>query len=116
MFVLYVAFGPLLSFKWLAILVVGLLCIAFSCYGSSTQLMFLDIAEKEYPQSLDLASSLNSIFANIGISLGSFTASEAVHFTTMNHLGYVGSVYALLATVLVIVLSHRYEGMRYEVK
>jgi DHA1 family inner membrane transport protein len=116
MFVLYVAFGPLLSFKWLAILVVGLLCIAFSCYGSSTQLMFLDIAEKEYPQSLDLASSLNSIFANIGISLGSFTASQAMHFTTMNHLGYVGSVYALLATILVIILSHRYTGMRYPIK
>ncbi len=116
MFVLYVAFGPLLSFKWLAILVVGLLCIAFSCYGSSTQLMFLDIAEKEYPQSLDLASSLNSIFANIGISLGSFTASQAMHFTTMNHLGYVGSVYALLATILVIILSRRYTGMRYPVK
>ena len=116
MFVLYVAFGPLLSFKWLAILVVGLLCIAFFCYGSSTQLMFLDIAEKEYPQSLDLASSLNSIFANIGISLGSFTASQAMHFTTMNHLGYVGSVYALLATILVIILSHRYTGMRYPVK
>ena len=116
MTVLYIAFGPLLSFKWLAILVVGLLCIAFSCYGSSTQLMFLDIAEKEYPQSLDLASSLNSIFANIGISLGSFTASQAMHFTTMNHLGYVGSVYALLATILVIILSHRYTGMRYPVK
>lgn len=116
MTVLYLAFGPLLSFKWLAILVVGLLCIAFSCYGSSTQLMFLDIAEKEYPQSLDLASSLNSIFANIGISLGSFTASQAMHFTTMNHLGYVGSVYALLATVLVIILSHRYTGMRYPVR
>ncbi|QZN92875.1 MFS transporter [Limosilactobacillus panis] len=116
MTVLYLAFGPLLSFKWLAILVVGLLCIAFSCYGSSTQLMFLDIAEKEYPQSLDLASSLNSIFANIGISLGSFTASQAMHFTSMNHLGYVGSVYALLATVLVIILSHRYTGMRYPVR
>lgn len=116
MTVLYLAFGPLLSFKWLAILVVGLLCIAFSCYGSSTQLMFLDIAEKEYPQSLDLASSLNSIFANIGISLGSFTASQTMHFTTMNHLGYVGSVYALLATVLVIILSHRYTGMRYPIR
>lgn len=116
MFILYLVFGPLLPFKWVAIMVVGLLCIAFSCYGSSTQLMFLDIAEKEYPQSLDLASSLNSIFANIGISLGSFTASEAVHFTTMNHLGYVGSVYALLATILVVVLSHRYQGLRYDVK
>lgn len=113
MTVLYLAFGPLLSYKWVAISIVALLCIAFSCYGSSTQLMFLDIAEKDYPQSLDLASSLNSIFANIGISLGSFTASEAVQFLPMNRLGYVGSLYGILATVLVLALSRKYTGMRY---
>lgn len=113
MTILYIAFGPLLNFKWLAIIVVALLCVAFSCYGASTQLMFLDIAEKDYPQSLDLASSLNSIFANIGISLGSFTASTAVQFTSLNHLGYVGAVYGILATILIIVLSKKYTGMRY---
>lgn len=112
MTVLFLIFGPVLSFKWIAILVVAALCVAFSCYGSSTQLMFLDIAEKEYPQSLDLASSLNSIFANIGISLGSFTASQAVNFTEMRNLGYVGSVYGILATVLVIILSRRYVRAR----
>lgn len=113
MTIFYLAFGPLLSFKWLAILVVALLCVAFSCYGSSTQLMFLDIAEREYPQSLDLASSLNSIFANIGISLGSLTASTAVQFTSMHNLGYVGSIYGILATVLVLILSCKYTRMQY---
>lgn len=113
MTILYLLFGPLLSFKWIAIIIVALLCIAFSSYGSSTQLMFLDIAEKEYPQSLDLASSLNSIFANIGISLGSFTASQAVAFLPMRNLGYVGAVYGLAATILVLVLSKRYTGMRF---
>lgn len=113
MTILYLLFGPLLSFKWIAIIIVALLCIAFSSYGSSTQLMFLDIAEKEYPQSLDLASSLNSIFANIGISLGSFTASQAVAFLSMRNLGYVGAVYGLAATILVLVLSKKYTGMRF---
>lgn len=113
MTILYLLFGPLLSFKWIAIIIVALLCIAFSSYGSSTQLMFLDIAEKEYPQSLDLASSLNSIFANIGISLGSFTASQAVAFLPMRNLGYVGAVYGLAATILVLVLSEKYTGMRF---
>lgn len=112
MTILYLLFGPLLSFKWIAIIIVALLCVAFSSYGSSTQLMFLDIAEKEYPQSLDLASSLNSIFANIGISLGSFTASQAVAFLPMRNLGYVGAVYGLAATILVLVLSKKYTGMR----
>ena len=113
MTILYLLFGPLLSFKWIAIIIVALLCIAFSSYGSSTQLMFLVIAEKEYPQSLDLASSLNSIFANIGISLGSFTASQAVAFLPMRNLGYVGAVYGLAATILVLVLSKKYTGMRF---
>lgn len=113
MTILYLLFGPLLSFKWVAIIIVTLLCVAFSSYGSSTQLMFLDIAEKEYPQSLDLASSLNSIFANIGISLGSFTASQAVAFLPMRNLGYVGAVYGLAATILVLVLSKKYTGMRF---
>lgn len=113
MTILYIAFGPMLSFKWIAITIVALLCIAFSCYGSSTQLMFLDIAEKEYPQSLDLASSLNSIFANIGISLGSLTASQAVTFMPMRNLGYVGAIYGVLATILVLILSRKYQGQRY---
>lgn len=113
MTILYLLFGPLLSFKWVAIIIVALLCVAFSSYGSSTQLMLLDIAEKEYPQSLDLASSLNSIFANIGISLGSFTASQAVAFLPMRNLGYVGAVYGLAATILVLVLSKKYTGMRF---
>lgn len=113
MTILYLLFGPLLSFKWVAIIIVALLCVAFSSYGSSTQLMFLDIAEKEYPQSLDLASSLNSIFANIGISLGSFTASQAVAFLPMRNLGYVGAVYGLATTILVLVLSKKYTGMRF---
>lgn len=113
MTILYLLFGPLLSFKWVAIIIVALLYVAFSSYGSSTQLMFLDIAEKEYPQSLDLASSLNSIFANIGISLGSFTASQAVAFLPMRNLGYVGAVYGLAATILVLVLSKKYTGMRF---
>lgn len=113
MTILYLLFGPLLLFKWVAIIIVALLCVAFSSYGSSTQLMFLDIAEKEYPQSLDLASSLNSIFANIGISLGSFTASQAVAFLPMRNLGYVGAVYGLAATILVLVLSKKYTGMRF---
>ena len=112
MTVLYLAFASVLTLKWVAIVLIALLCIAFSCYGSSTQLMFLDIAEKEYPQSLDLASSLNSIFANIGISLGSFTASQAVGFTAMKNLGYVGAVYGAIATILVLILHRQYQGMR----
>lgn len=70
----------------------------------------MDIAESEYPASLDLASSLNAIFANIGISLGSFTASEAVQFTKMSNLGYIGVVYGLLTIVVVFTLANKYQS------
>lgn len=114
MTLIYLAFGVALFNRWLAIVMVALICVGVSCYGASTQLMFLDIAEREYPQSLDLASSLNSIFANIGISLGSLTASTAVSHTSLANLGYVGAVYGIIATVLIYRVSRTYQGMRFE--
>ena len=66
--------------------------------------MFLEIAEKKYPQSLDLASSLNSIFANLGISLGSLTAAQTVEFTSLANVGYIGALYGFLATGLTFIL------------
>lgn len=113
MTILCFGFGLALTNKWVGIAAVALFCVAVSCYGSSTQLMYLDIAEKEYPQSLDLASSLNSIFANIGISLGSLTASTTVSVVSLANLGYVAAIYSLIATLLVIALSRSYQGMRY---
>lgn len=113
MTILCLGFGLAITNKWTGVIAVALFCVAVSCYGSSTQLMYLDIAEKEYPQSLDLASSLNSIFANIGISLGSFTASATVSIVSLKNLGYVAAVYCVIATILVFTLSRSYQGMRY---
>jgi predicted MFS family arabinose efflux permease len=69
--------------------------------------MFLDIAEKHYPQSLDLASSLNSIFANIGISIGSFTASQVVRFTKVANVGYFAAIYSLIALLIVLLITRQ---------
>lgn len=110
MTILYIALSPMLHFRWLGVVIIALLCVTFSCYGASTQLMFLDIAEYKYPQSLDLASSLNSIFANIGISLGSLSASLAVNFTGVANLGFVGAVYGLLTTILIFNLHRHYQS------
>lgn len=110
MTILYIALVPMLHFRWLGVIIIALLCIAFSCYGASTQMMFLDIAEHEYPQSLDLASSLNSIFANIGISLGSLSASVAVSFTGIANLGFVGAFYGLLTTIFIFILDRHYQA------
>ena len=78
MTILLALMAPSFAWPWATVAIIALVCVALAGYGASTQLMFLNIAEKEYPQALDLASSLNSIFANIGISLGSLTAAETV--------------------------------------
>ena len=104
---------PLFHFPWLDVLAIALICVAIACYGASTQLMFLDIAERDYPQSLELASSLNSIFANIGISLGSFTAAETVGFLGLTHVGNVGAVYGVLAVLAALFLRRRYQSAQY---
>ncbi|MDO4856299.1 MAG: MFS transporter [Limosilactobacillus gorillae] len=111
---LLVMLAPLVHFPWLGVLAVALVCIAVACYGSSTQLMFLDIAEKDYPQSLELASSLNSIFANIGISLGSFTAAETVSYLGLGNVGNVGAVYALLGGIAAVFLRCCYHQVRFD--
>ncbi|QIX59394.1 hypothetical protein HCY95_01854 [Limosilactobacillus fermentum] len=105
--------APLFHFPWLDVLAIALICVAIACYGASTQLMFLDIAERDYPQSLELASSLNSIFANIGISLGSFTAAETVGFLGLTHVGNVGAVYGVLAVLAALFLRRRYQSAQY---
>lgn len=112
MTVLLLALAPSFRFKWLAIAIVAILCVTFASYGASTQLMFLDIAEKKYPQSLDLASSLNSIFANIGISLGSLAAAETVRFSSLGNVGNVGAIFGVLAIILITIVSRNYEGAR----
>lgn len=89
--------GIALGNKITGMLVLAALCVVVIIYGTTIQLVFISVAEKEYPQSLALATSLISIFANVGISLGSFTASTTVNFANLTTLGYVGAVYGLLA-------------------
>jgi predicted MFS family arabinose efflux permease len=54
---------------------------------------------------LVLASSLNSIFANFGIALGSATGSFVVENFGLKPLGPSGALYALLAFIVVICLN-----------
>lgn len=112
MTVLLLGLAPAFHMKWLAIAIVAILCVTFASYGASTQLMFLDIAEKNYPQSLDLASSLNSIFANIGISLGSLAAAETVRFSSLGNVGNVGAIFGILAILLITFVGRHYQTER----
>lgn len=108
MTILSLVFGIALGNKITGMLVLAALCVVVIIYGTTIQLVFISVAEKEYPQSLALATSLISIFANVGISLGSFTASTTVNFANLTMLGYVGAVYGLLAIGLSFALRRFY--------
>ena len=95
--VLLFLLASLLPLSWLAFLCIVGICCVNSMYGSSTQVYFLDLAAAEYPESIDFASSFNSIFANVGISLGSFTAAQAACLTGIASTPYFGGVYSLLS-------------------
>ncbi|MCC4325389.1 MFS transporter [Limosilactobacillus reuteri] len=108
MTILSLILGIALGNKITGMLVLAALCVVVIIYGTTIQLVFISVAEKEYPQSLALATSLISIFANVGISLGSFTASTTVNFASLTTLGYVGAVYGLLAIGLSFALRRFY--------
>ena len=108
MTILSLILGIVLGNKITGMLVLATLCVVVIIYGTTIQLVFISVAEKEYPQSLALATSLISIFANVGISLGSFTASTTVNFANLTMLGYVGAVYGLLAIGLSFALRRFY--------
>lgn len=73
--------------------------------NSPLQIHFLSVAERDYPQSLVLASSLNSIFFNFGISLGSATASALIGTVGLAHISIGAAFYAAVSLGLSVLLN-----------
>lgn len=92
------------KFWGLAMLLV--LSLIVTILNSPIQIHFLNIAEQDYPQSTVLASSLNSIFFNFGISLGSATASGMLGVVGLNHISWGAAVYAAISLGLALTLNH----------
>ncbi|WP_203637890.1 MFS transporter [Levilactobacillus wangkuiensis] len=97
-------FGLGNKFVGLAILLVMSLIVTI--LNSPIQIHFLNIAEQDYPQSAVLASSLNSIFFNFGISLGSATASGMLGVVGLNRISWGAAGYAAISLILAVTLNH----------
>ncbi|HIW71479.1 MAG TPA: MFS transporter [Candidatus Levilactobacillus faecigallinarum] len=82
-----------------------ILTLIVTILNSPIQIHFLNIAERDYPQSTVLASSLNSIFFNFGISLGSATASAMLGVVGLRYISWSAAIYAAVSLVLAIVLN-----------
>ncbi|MHA5094455.1 MFS transporter, partial [Oenococcus oeni] len=89
----------------IGMIVVMLLGVSMYLLNSPIQIFFLTVAEADYPQSLILASSLNSIFANFGIALGSATGGIVTEYFGLNKIAPIGSLYVLIALVLTLILE-----------
>lgn len=96
-FICLMVMNLMFHFSWLGIIVLCLICFILGMPGSILQVMFLNVADRDYPEAMNLASSLNPICTNIGVSVGSLTASISVNFVQISQIGYVGAIYALIA-------------------
>lgn len=82
-----------------------ILSLIVTVLGSPIQIHFMNIAEQDYPQAMVFASSLNAIFFNFGISLGSATASMLIDPLGVARISWGAAVYAALSLGLMLVLN-----------
>lgn len=72
--------------------------------NSPIQMHFLTVAE-EYPGSMVLASSFNSIFFNFGISLGSFIGSSIFDHAGLLSIGFGGGILSAITVIFIVILN-----------
>lgn len=103
--VILLVFPFLLVWRWLSVGVILLIGIAMYLVSSPIAIFYLDIAQQDYPQSILLASSINSIFSNFGIAVGSATGSFLVANVGLSSVGPSGALYVLIAILIVIFIN-----------
>lgn len=105
-FLLLALFPVFTIMPMIGMMVIMLLGVSMYLLNSPIQIFFLTVAGRDYPQAMVLASSLNSIFANIGIALGSATGSIATEYFGLDKIAPTGSIYVLCSLALTLFLKH----------
>lgn len=82
-------------------------CFLFALPQALLNLFFINTAEKSYPNAVDLAASLNPIFTNIGIALGSSTASFGIKLLPLSKISNADIIYGFLALAAAIILKQK---------
>lgn len=95
--VLLLLFPLAMMNAWVGYALLLVLTLIVTIGGSPIQIHFLDVAEESYPQATALASALNAIFFNVGISLGSATASGVLSTAGLTSLGWGAVVFAVIS-------------------
>ncbi|KRM37519.1 MFS transporter [Limosilactobacillus pontis] len=97
--ILLLVMGLAFHLSWMGIALLCLICFVLGMPGSILQVMFLNVADRDYPEAISLASSLNPICTNVGVSVGSLVASISVNFVPISQVGYIGAIFALIGVV-----------------
>ncbi|NLR32320.1 MFS transporter [Levilactobacillus tujiorum] len=94
-----------LNSQALGVSVLLILTLIVTIAGAPIQIHFLDVAEESYPQATMLASSVSPISFNIGISVGSATASVMLGQVGLQNVSLGAAGYALVSLILVVILN-----------
>ncbi|MFC6261733.1 MFS transporter [Levilactobacillus fujinensis] len=103
--ILFLLMPLALTNAWTGYALLLVLMLIISVVNSPIQVHFLDVAEEDYPTATAFASSLNAIFFNIGISLGSATAAVSLSHLGLRQLGWGGLLFAGLALITAVILN-----------
>ncbi|AQW21516.1 MFS transporter [Lentilactobacillus curieae] len=107
---LFLAVGFSYSNVAIALTLIFLMESMFNFLGSSIEIHFLDVAEEFYPQSVVFASSLNPVFFNLGISLGSASGSVIIDGPGLRYINYGSIVFIIVAFGLLTILNRMIAG------
>lgn len=99
--------GSGFHFSWFGMGLICLACFILGMPGSILQVMFLDVADQQYPGAISLASSLNPICTNVGTSIGSLAGAVSLHFIPLSQIGYVAAAFAAIGVISAILLVRK---------
>lgn len=85
-----------------ALVMVFAIALLMYLFSVSVISMFMQIAYRRHPQALTLASSLEPMAFNVGISFGTVVGGAVVAGPGIAQVGVVGAVFALVACALVV--------------
>lgn len=101
----------------LALVFVFSLAMLMYLFSVSCITHFMDVARSRHPKSMVLASSVEPLAFNVGISFGTAVGGAVVTGIGISYVGAVGAVFSLVAWVLTLVTIKlaRWERRRHAV-
>lgn len=93
-----------MSNQWTGIILIFVLGYIVCLFSSPAQVFFLDTTSKKYPQAVNLASTFNAVFWNVGMAISSLTAGQFLKIGGLKSVGWNSLAYVILATVTLLCL------------